>query len=455
MALASATTSELINYSNNDKFSCKNIDGLNIANNYIKKLIEYVNNLQESDAGVLFTGYDARFTKEENQMSMIGKQLQKVTLAIMDNNIDEIIKTKGIDPKEYYLAMSGGVALNCPMNSYLMNKYKFKGFISTPHVSDSGMSIGIGLYHFYKEMGKFDFHLKNAFYGDEGDLNAFLDKGEFSEYIASVTPDETAEQIIEDIQTDAIVWFYGRAEIGPRGLGHRSILADPRTEKSQITLNQVKQRQWWRPVAPIVLEEAASDWFEDVYPSPYMLHTFKIKEDKLKEVPAIAHIDKSARIQTVNQNDDAKLYEVLSAFYDKTGVPILCNTSLNDRGEPIINTIEEAMNFALRKGFKVMYVNSARLVLQNQECYQETEPYKRRYSDFMLYKTQEERQQLVKELNPYDLPMETLVFYFQNDRIRNNYSLTDSKDAKKLLRLSDLTYRMMGFANTEDATIRH
>jgi hypothetical protein len=125
----------------------------------------------------------------------------------------------------------------------------------------------------------------------------------------------------------------------------------------------MKGRQWWRPVAPIVLAGEMDEWFEDPAPSPFMLQTFQVLESRQGEVPAITHLDGSARVQTLEATDDDRLVAVLRHFHQLTGVPILCNTSLNDRSEPIASTAADAFNFCLRKGVEVVYVEGVRVEL--------------------------------------------------------------------------------------------
>jgi hypothetical protein len=137
-------------------------------------------------------------------------------------------------------------------------------------------------------------------------------------------------------------------------------LADPRQIAAKDRLNHIKRRQWWRPVAPVILEEEVNDWFEEADKSPFMLRTFALRPEKVELVPAISHLDRSARIQTLSREEAPVLYGLLQAFHAKTGVPILCNTSLNDKGEPIINTLQEAMLFAKRRGISVIYVDGVR-----------------------------------------------------------------------------------------------
>ena len=433
MALATASRSELYLEVEDiwfgSRISTKQQD---INFRKIMDLVSYVNSLTEEDTGIKFSGFDSRFTEEENRISMVMKIVQAMSQRIMERNIEKAIEEFAINPEETYLCMSGGFALNCPCNAHLMKKYKFKGFCSVPCVSDTGMALGIGLYAFYKKMdGNFNFRLENAYYGDADNADAFLAQGEYDEYIAEINefdPDQAAE----DIQSGLVIWFEGKAEIGPRALGARSILGDPRTKGTKDRLNTVKQRQWWRPVAPIIMEEYVSQWFQDSYASPYMLHTFILSQDKVGRVPAITHHDNSARVQTMGRNS-GKLREVLEAFFRQTEVPILCNTSLNDKGEPIINTIREAMNFALRKNIEIMYINGKRLVLKNHTNYTIDKPLKRSW-DIRVWKNEYERQALLFKYNPNNIPEDELwviVHYCLYNFVREK--IYDRVSARKLI----------------------
>lgn len=374
MALANASTSRLL----------FEVDEILISDHVKKdmekyeKLIDFfdsVNQMTMDQEGILFDDYDDRFSERENKISMVMKVIQKMSQDIMDKNVQKAVEKHGIKPEDTYLAMTGGFALNCPCNTYLMKKYDFKGFLSVPNVSDSGMALGIGLYTFYAKLGnEFKFSLGNAYHGDEFDAEQFLHNENYKQFIQSVQEFDP-ETVVADIIKGPIVWFYGRAEIGPRALGNRSILGDPRSLEAKDRLNEIKQRQWWRPVAPIVLYDAMGEWFEDTIESPYMLHAIQIKKEKQELVKAIVHMDGSARVQTITKEEPASMLEqVLRAFYKETGVPILCNTSLNDKGEPIIDSIEEAVNFALRKGIIHIYVNGTRVTLMNHEAYRQDKP---------------------------------------------------------------------------------
>lgn len=429
MALASASNSvlydrplKLIFVHNKDKVA-EVIDD-------VTSLIKYVEALTEKDAGVLFSGFDSAFSEKENKISMVVKEVQKLSLLIMEKNIEHAITDYGLKVEETYLSLSGGFALNCPSNSHIMKKYHFKGFFAPPCVNDSGISLGVALYGFYKKMeGKIEFKFKNAYYGEAD--NKFTDMIEkYDEYIENISEIDL-DKAVEDIIKHPIVWFHGNSEIGPRALGNRSIIADPRNISTKDKLNEIKQRQWWRPVAPIVLEEEVEHWFEDAYPTKFMLHTFQMKEDKKIKIPAVLHVDGSARIQTLNRKDNKELYNLLKVFMDRTGVPILCNTSLNDKGEPIINTLEEMMNFCLRKKIKVAYVNGRRILLKNHETFHIAEVAPRKIN-FNKFVEEIDQEQVLKRLNPYALNMELLTVYIQNPILYKKVDLR-SKESSKLL----------------------
>jgi carbamoyltransferase len=138
-------------------------------------------------------------------------------------------------------------------------------------------------------------------------------------------------------------WFQGRMEFGPRALGARSILASPLEPGMQEKLNQIKDREDFRPVAPVVLEEVASDWFTHGWRSPYMLFVDQVRADRAARIPAVCHVDGSARVQTVDSATNPALHGLLRAFADRTGVPVLVNTSFNTRGAPMVCTPEDAL----------------------------------------------------------------------------------------------------------------
>lgn len=444
MALAHASSSTLYYYKNTSLPLMQLKDFHNIAA-YVDDLVAVVWNLKPEDEGVLFSGYDERFSKEENNISMIMKEIQKMSYLIMEKNIEELVERFHIDTEQYYLAISGGYALNCPTNSHLMKKYKFKGLIAPPNVNDSGLSLGFALYAFYNQMNFVNFSLTNAYWGDrEINTEQILGDEKYKHYIDNITQ-LTVEKVVEDICNAPVVWYQGAAEMGPRALGNRSILADPTNTESKINLNEIKQRQWWRPVAPIVLEEDMGDWFEESRKSPFMLQTFRIRPEKLDFVPAIAHLDDTARVQTLSFEDNPILYDVITQFKKAKGVPLLCNTSLNDRNEPIVNSIEEAFNFALRKNIGIMYINGLRVSLKNHTNFYETSPATRPYS--MLFDEERTRISRLKSLNPYSLSTEVLTHYITSE-LRDKFDLRDKEDVRLLTLYASIQQNMLGRINS-------
>lgn len=370
---------------------------------------------------------DPMFTVEENRIAVIMKIIQNLSIELMERNVDLFIQEEGIDPRKSYLSITGGYGLNCPTNSYIMDKYQFKGFIAPPCIDDSGQSLGMALYAFYKKNGAFNFKLNHAYYGVEDKRPLSFLKNHYCDYIASVSPYDS-NQVVADILEAPIVWFNGRAEMGPRALGNRSIIANPQSDTTKTALNHIKQRQWWRPVAPIILKEHINDWFEKAYPSSYMLHTFQILHEKARYVPAILHLDGSARVQAVTPESNDDLYNLLLDYYKKSGIPILCNTSLNDRNEPIINSIEEAINFALRKNMRILYFNRHRIELKNHASFGEKIPHQR---SLCITPKDNIRQSLQEEINPYHVERNMILHCLQNNLLRE-YDLTNQRDVKCL-----------------------
>lgn len=250
---------------------------------------------------------------------------------LFEQTILDIIK-KEIAPLGYdNLCLSGGSFLNCNTNSAIKELNLFDNIHHFPACGDDGIAVGAALYvahNLYDEPRYIYKQNEIALLGKEYQV---------------IEPDY---EYLADALSDGkiIAWFMGRSEFGPRALGSRSILADPRIAHNKDILNFViKKREWFRPFAPVVLEEKAKDWFYPGDPSPYMLYTQKVLNKEL--VPSITHVDGTARIQTLNKNFNPYLYNLIKKFDEKTGVPMLINTSLNGNGEPILETEEDALTF--------------------------------------------------------------------------------------------------------------
>ncbi len=248
------------------------------------------------------------------------------------------------------LCMAGGVALNCVMNACLRDRGPFKQIWVQPAAGDAGTALGAALWIDAQERGSDErrYRMDHAFLGPEyGDdeIEQFLQWSK----LPYRRLDDVAEQAADLLARDRIIgWFQGRMEYGPRALGARSILASPIHADMQARLNEIKDREDFRPVAPVVLEEEAGSWFVTANgapagASPYMLFVYDVPPDKAERIPAVRHVDGTARIQTINRDQHPRYYDLLKAFARRTGVPVLVNTSFNTRGEPIVCSPRDAV----------------------------------------------------------------------------------------------------------------
>jgi carbamoyltransferase len=246
------------------------------------------------------------------------------------------------------LCMAGGVALNCVANGRLVRETPIEEIWVQPAAGDDGGALGAALYAYTQLLGgKHRWKMEHAFLGPSYDHEACRE--------ALVAHDLAYEEYDEDgmVQRTAdllaqgriIAWYQGRMEYGPRALGNRSILTDPRPPEMKDILNRrVKRREGFRPFAPAVAVEQMKDYFETEHDSPFMLLAVPVREDKKAVVPAITHVDGTARLQTVSEPSNPLFYKLIRAFEQRTGVPMLLNTSFNVRGEPIVCTPREAVS---------------------------------------------------------------------------------------------------------------
>jgi len=298
----------------------------------------------------------------------IASSIQKVTEEIMIKLVKGIKKKYGIKN----LCLAGGVALNCVANGKILKEKIFDNIWIQPAAGDAGGSLGAALALWHIEQGNKrviseNDSMKGSYLGCEFDqqqiekeLNSLGANFQTFNYESLI--DKTAEFLVNE---KVIGWFQGRMEFGPRALGNRSILGDPRSNKMQKNLNlKVKYRESFRPFAPSILREDVSKWFDLDVDSPYMLLVSDINAEKKiemtreqkklfgidklnikrSEIPAVTHVDYSARIQTVTKNTNKSYYDLISRFKEKTGCPVIVNTSFNVRGEPIVNTPADAFN---------------------------------------------------------------------------------------------------------------
>ncbi len=274
---------------------------------------------------------------------------------------------------ERNICLSGGVALNCVSNGHLLRHQIFENLWVQPAAGDAGGALGaaLGYWHQYKRQLRRAPEAKgamsNVYLGpsfSQQQIESFLIENRIT--FETMSSDEICKEVARLLSEEQVVgWFRGRMEYGPRALGGRSILADPRSPQMQSVVNQkVKFRESFRPLAPVVTEDKAIDFFEGATKSPYMILTFPVAKamrktlnesdhqkqglDKLKlnrsQIASVTHVDNSARVQTISKEDNLEYYKVVEEFGRITGVPVLINTSFNVRGEPIVCTPQEALD---------------------------------------------------------------------------------------------------------------
>lgn len=256
------------------------------------------------------------------------------------------------------LALAGGVALNSLMNQRIVDEAGFDEVFIFPSANDPGTSAGAALSAYYDKSGDTKrYPISHAFLGDgfseEEMKKALEDEGLV--YTREADPAEACASMLADGNITG--WFQGRMEFGPRALGNRSILADPRrSEMKDIINSKVKHRESFRPFAPVVLEEECGRYFTSEVPSPYMLRVYPVREEALELIPAVTHVDGTGRVQTIRRDQNPLYHAVVKKFGELTGVPVLLNTSLNIRGEPIVRTPGDAVQAYLGSDMDALFI---------------------------------------------------------------------------------------------------
>lgn len=236
------------------------------------------------------------------------------------------------------LALAGGVALNCVANSRLAAQGPYRHVWVQPAAGDAGTALGGALYLAEDPAPLAGADLGRGWSDDE--LRTWLDGAA----VPYEKPPDIAETVAEELARDGVVaWFQGRSEYGPRALGHRSLLAHPGHAENLERLNTVKGREEFRPVAPMVLAERAAGLFEGPLPSPYMLFVHDVVREWRDRIPAVVHVDGTARVQTVDARQEPLVARMLSAFERRTGLPVVVNTSLNTAGRPMVDDPRDAL----------------------------------------------------------------------------------------------------------------
>ncbi len=341
----------------------------------------------------LFGGPEREGESQLTQREMdLARSLQDVTEEIMLRQARHVHRETGMNN----LVLAGGVALNCVGNGRILREGPFDKIWIQPAAGDAGGALGAALFTWHTYLGNERFvspdgsdAQKGSYLGpvySDAEIDRFL---QMNEIVArKVAPEELASTVADLIaQENVIGWFQGRMEFGPRALGARSIIGDARSTKMQSIMNlKIKFRESFRPFAPSVLEEHVSSYFQIDRESPYMLLVAPVVEDRKipmtqdqerlfgieklnvprSDIPAVTHIDYSARIQTVNRRTNPLYYDLIEAFYRKTGCPVIINTSFNVRGEPIVCRPEEAYKCFMRTEMDYLVMGNFIIAKQDQ-----------------------------------------------------------------------------------------
>ena len=293
----------------------------------------------------------------------IGASVQKVLEDILLKMVEYVYqKTKSKN-----LCLGGGVALNGVANYRILKESSFDNIHIPPSPGDAGSAVGAAQYLYYshhKQNRKMESDttkriIENVYVGpsfSSDEIRKFLDGKNLKYEIFN--DDELVKHCAKLIMEGNVVgWYQGKMEWGPRALGNRSILADPRQKEMKDILNEkIKHRESFRPFAPSILEEYTSEYFDMDIPSPYMLMVSPVK--KPEKIPAVTHVDGTGRLQTVSKNSNPLYYKLINEFYNLTGIPIIINTSMNVKGEPIVNTPEQAYNMLTKTDMDCVFLGN-------------------------------------------------------------------------------------------------
>jgi carbamoyltransferase len=268
----------------------------------------------------------------------------------------EMLRSLHARTKQKAVCLAGGVAFNCVANGKILDETPFEQIFVQPAAGDAGLAVGAAYFVYHQILGApRSFVMEHAYWGPsytQEQIRSAVDashlRGEGME-ICQLPEEVIAKEAAKDIAAGKILgWFQGRAEWGPRALGNRSIVADPRRRDMKDILNaRIKHREMFRPFAPSILAEATAEYFEKSYPSPFMTQAYSVRTEKRGAIPAPTHVDGTGRLQTVTQDANPRYWRLIREFGNLTGVPVVLNTSFNDN-EPIVCSPEEAIDCFLR-----------------------------------------------------------------------------------------------------------
>jgi carbamoyltransferase len=286
--------------------------------------------------------------RHRNLAASLQARLEEVYLGMLR----KLAKATGLKS----ICLAGGVAFNCVANGKIFERTPFEQVYVQPAAGDAGLAVGAAYYVWHQKLrNPRSFVMDHAYWGpgySSEEIRAAMESSGIAGkgYVVEELPEQQLARRAAAIVADGKIlgWFQGRAEWGPRALGNRSIVADPRRADMKEILNQrIKHREIFRPFAPSILAEATGEWFEKSHPSPFMTLAYAVRSEKRALIPAPTHVDGTGRLQTVTKEANRKYYALISAFRDLTGVPVVLNTSFNDN-EPIVCRPEEAIDCFLR-----------------------------------------------------------------------------------------------------------
>lgn len=300
----------------------------------------------------------ARVPKETLKLTKESKDLAASMQRRIEDTILHLCRVLKKETKSDNLVISGGVGLNCSANGKINNSGIFKNVYIFPVANDAGVSLGSALKKYY-DLNKYrPREIKTVYWGPN--FTNVMVRQILDDYGLEYDYHENIERITANLisQRKIIGWFQGRMEVGPRALGNRSILADPRKRKNHNFVNAIKGRENWRPLSPSILEGFENKYFEKSCYSPFMLKSFIVRKDCIDKIPAVVHFDETARPQSVSKSTNRRFYNLINEFYKITKIPILLNTSFNGRGEPIVCSPLDAIKMFCSSRLDCLVINN-------------------------------------------------------------------------------------------------
>lgn len=370
---------------NNDEYKVMGLSGYGDPKPYYKKIKKLIE-IKQDGSFKLDQNYFSyqkgkrMFSKEMNKLlgglprkpeSSMTKRFEDIAAAaqlILEEAVFKILNKLYEDYKCENLVMSGGVALNSLLNGKILKMTPFKNLYITPDPGDGGAALGAALYVYHSVLGnKKRQTLKSPYLGpkfEEFEIEKVFDKYSCLKYRYIESREELLSETAKILIDQKVIgWFQGRMEWGPRALGNRSILAAATKKKMQDVINaKVKHREMFRPFAPVILREKTGEYFEIDKNMPvstdYMLLVYPFKKKMKTKVPAVVHVDGTGRLQTIGRNANELYYDLIDKYYQKTGIPLILNTSFNIRGEPIVCTPEDAVKCFMKTEIDYLIINN-------------------------------------------------------------------------------------------------